>query len=74
MLSEDDRALLDLEACGWVHEGTKLGAIGWRLDLRPAAYYQRLNALLDDPAALEYAPALIYRLRERRERARRGHA
>ncbi len=70
MLSDDDRALLDLEACGWVHDGAKVGAIGLRLGLNPHRYYARLNALLDEPAAAQYAPALVSRLRRRRDAAR----
>jgi hypothetical protein len=40
---------------------------------RPTRYYQVLNHLLDDPAALAYAPATVrrlQRLRDRRQRAR----
>lgn len=70
MLTDQDRAVLDFEARGWIREGVKLGAMGLELDLRPTAYYMRLNRLLDDPAAEEYAPILVRRLRRVRDRAR----
>jgi hypothetical protein len=62
VLSGDtDRAVLDLEARFWKHQGTKEAAIRTELGLTPVRYYQRLARLLDDPAALAYAPAAVRR-------------
>lgn len=69
-VSEVDRAVLDLESRVWAFQGAKEGAIRAELDLSPVAYYQRLNALLDDPAAMAHAPMLINRLRRVRSARR----
>lgn len=67
-LSEHDAALLDFEA-GWFAEMVpKEQAIMERFAMSSARYYQRLNALLDSPAALEYQPLLVKRLRRMRSR------
>lgn len=67
-LSADDAALLDFEA-GWFAEMVpKEQAIMERFGISSARYYQRLNALLDSPAALGYQPLLVKRLRRMRER------
>jgi len=71
MLTDDCRAVLDLEARSWVFAGEKETTIRSKLGLTPGRYYQRLNALLDDPGALEYAPVTVNRLRRIRE-SRRG--
>ncbi|WP_186781108.1 DUF3263 domain-containing protein [Streptomyces sp. CBG9] len=65
-LSEQDRAVLALEARGWQRPGTKERAIREQLGLSPTRYYQLLGALLDDPAALRHDPVTVNRLRERR--------
>jgi hypothetical protein len=39
--------------------------------MSPTAYLQLLNALLDDPLALAYAPVTVNRLRAGREERRR---
>ena len=69
MLDDAARRTLDLEASWWRYAGTKEAAIRDRLGEAPSSYYRRLGGLLDDPAAMEYAPALVRRLR--RQRARR---
>ncbi|MBF4134830.1 MULTISPECIES: DUF3263 domain-containing protein [Streptomyces] len=65
-LSDQDRAVLALEARGWQRPGTKERAIREQLGLSPTRYYQLLGALLDDPAALRHDPVTVNRLRERR--------
>ena len=65
-LSEQDRAVLALEARGWQRPGTKERAIREQPGLSPTRYYQLLGALLDDPAALRHDPVTVNRLRERR--------
>ena len=63
------RRTLDLESSWWRYAGTKEAAIRARFGEDPSAYYRRLGRLIDDPAAMEHAPALVRRLR--RQRARR---
>lgn len=62
-LSDRDQQILDLEAQHWRYSGTKEAAIGRQLAMTATRYYQRLNALLDDPAAVAYAPIVVNRLR-----------
>lgn len=68
-LSDRDRGILKLEARTFRFVGTKEKAIREQLAMSRTAYYVRLNALLDDPAALRAAPALVNRLRARRTSA-----
>lgn len=76
-LSERDRAILTFERQWWTHPGLKEDAIRSLFGLTPTRYYQILNALLDDPSALEFDPMLVKRLRRlrsarRQERSARG--
>jgi hypothetical protein len=69
-LSERDVAVLEIAAANWTGPGPRERAIRERLGMSPTAYYQLLNALLDDPRALSHAPITINRLREARESRR----
>ncbi|APT93797.1 Fis family transcriptional regulator [Corynebacterium phocae] len=74
-LSDLDAALLDFESRAPRSVGAKEKAIRENFDLSPVRYHQRLNELLDDPAALAAQPVLVGRLRrvrERRDIARRA--
>lgn len=66
MLTDTDRAVLDLEGRFWRHAGVKEDAIRTELGLSWVRYYQRLSRLADDPAAVAYAPAVTARVRGRR--------
>ena len=68
-LDETARKTLALETSWWWYAGTKDAAIRVRFGEEPSAYYRRLGRLIDDPAAIGHAPALVRRLR--RQRARR---
>lgn len=68
-LSDRDLRILELEARTFRFVGTKEKAIREQLAMSRTAYYVRLNALLDEPAALRAAPALVNRLRGRRTSA-----
>ncbi|WP_394432966.1 DUF3263 domain-containing protein [Streptomyces sp. SGAir0957] len=70
-LGARERAVLAFEGRGWETPGAKERAIREELDLAPVRYYQLLNALLDDPRALELAPVTVNRLRRVRESRRR---
>lgn len=63
MLSDTDRAVLDLEKRNWKYAGTKEAAIRDELGMTPTRYYQRLARLLQDQEALAYAPVAVNRLR-----------
>jgi hypothetical protein len=71
-LSERDRAILDIEKRSWRFEGAKQQVIRETLDLSPTRYYQVLNELLDDPAALSAEPIVIRRLQRQRQSRRRS--
>ncbi|BCJ43197.1 hypothetical protein GCM10010168_00610 [Actinoplanes ianthinogenes] len=65
-LTERDEQILAFEAKWWKHAGAKEQAVRDTFDLSSTRYYQLLNALLDNPAALERDPVLIGRLRRLR--------
>lgn len=65
-LSDRDRRILALEGRTFRYVGAKERAIREEIGLSKVAYYVRLNALLDEPAALRAAPAVVNRLRARR--------
>jgi hypothetical protein len=70
----DERAerILAFERRWWKHAGAKEQAIRDTFGLSATRYYQVLNGLLDDPAALEHDPVLVGRLRRlRASRTRR---
>ncbi len=68
-LSDQDRRILALEGRTFRYVGAKERMIREEFGMSPTAYFVRLNALLDEPAALEEAPALVHRLRGRRTSA-----
>jgi Protein of unknown function (DUF3263) len=72
MLSDADKALLDLESRRFRQSGRKVAAIVEELGLSQVRYYQRLNQLIDDPEALAYSPVLVNRLRRLRDQRARG--
>jgi hypothetical protein len=70
----DERAvqILAFERRWWKHAGSKEQAIRDTFGLSATRYYQVLNGLLDDPAALAHDPVLVGRLRRlRASRTRR---
>ncbi|BCB80257.1 hypothetical protein Pflav_066670 [Phytohabitans flavus] len=70
-LSERERMILAFESKWWKHAGAKEQAIRDEFDLSATRYYQLLNGLLDNPAALAHDPVLVGRLRRiRSTRAR----
>jgi hypothetical protein len=71
----DERAerILAFERRWWKHAGAKEQAIRDTFGLSATRYYQVLNGLLDDPAALRRDPVLVGRLRRlRASRTRRS--
>lgn len=65
-LAERDRMILALESRTFRYVGAKERVIREEIGISKVAYYVRLNALLDDPAALRAAPSVVNRLRSRR--------
>ena len=72
-LSDRDREIIAFERQWWKYAGAKEQAIRELFDMSATRYYQVLNALIDNPAALATDPMLIkrlHRLRATRQRAR----
>ena len=67
-LSEQDRAILMLEATVAGRAGEKERRVRENLGLSATEYYQRLNALLDRSEALAEYPVVVNRLRRIRDR------
>ncbi|WP_246001737.1 DUF3263 domain-containing protein [Allorhizocola rhizosphaerae] len=65
-LTDRELEILAFEKQSWRHAGAKEQAIRDRFDLSATRYYQLLNALLDNPLALEHEPVLVGRLRRLR--------
>ena len=72
-LSTRDREIIAFERQWWKYAGAKEQAVRELFDMSATRYYQVLNALIDNPAALQADPMLIKRLsrlRATRQRAR----
>lgn len=69
-LAERDIAVLAIAARTWTGPGPRERAIRERLGMSPTAYFQLLNALLDDPRALAHDPVTVNRLRRDRDARR----
>lgn len=65
-LSRRDRDILAFERQWWQYAGLKEQAIKEMFDLSPTRYYQVLNGIIDNPAALAEDPLLVRRLRRLR--------
>jgi hypothetical protein len=73
-LDERSRRILDFEREWWRYAGAKETAILEHFELTPTRYYELLNRLLDDEAALTYDPMLVKRLRRLRVARQRERA
>ena len=71
-LSERDERVLEFERQWWKCAGAKEQAIRELFDMTATRYYQVLNALIDDPAALAHDPMLVKRLRRMRSSRQRA--
>ena len=71
-LSERDRQVLAFERQWWKYAGAKEQAVRELFDMSATRYYQLLNALIDDPAALAHDPMLVKRLRRMRSSRQRA--
>lgn len=66
-ISERDRAILEFERSWWKFEGAKESAVREKFDLTLVRYYQLLNAIIDQPAALEADAMTVRRLQRMRD-------
>ncbi len=71
-LSERDQEILGFERQWWKYAGAKEQAIRELFDMSATRYYQVLNALIDDQAALAFDPMLVKRLRRMRASRQRA--
>jgi hypothetical protein len=61
-----DQEILAFERQWWKYAGAKEQAIRDLFDMSATRYYQLLNSLIDNPAALAHDPMLVKRLRRLR--------
>ena len=73
-LSERDLQILEFERQWWKYAGAKEQAIRELFDCSATRYYQLLNALIDEPAALMADPMLVKRLRRMRATRQRARS
>jgi hypothetical protein len=73
-LSDRDGEIIAFERQWWKYAGAKEQAIRELFDMSATRYYQVLNALIDDPAALKADPMLIKRLRRLRSTRQRARS
>lgn len=71
MLTERQRAILDLEGSWWSYDEPKEVLIRARFGCSIEDYHDELNAVLELPEALEHDPLVVHRLRRQRDRRRR---
>ncbi len=73
-ISARDVEILTFEREWWKHAGNKEQAVRERFDVSPTRYYQLLNRIIDDEAALAHDPMLVKRLRRLRAQRQRQRA
>lgn len=73
-LDERSQRILAFERQWWKYAGAKEQAIRELFDMSATRYYQVLNALIDDPAALAFDPMLVKRLRRLRASRQRARS
>jgi hypothetical protein len=66
-LTDLERTILHIESKHHRAQGSKEKAIIRLTHMSPVAYYQKLNAMLDDPSVYQAAPRLVTTLRARRQ-------
>jgi hypothetical protein len=73
-LTERELQILEFERQWWRYAGAKEQAIRELFDCSATRYYQLLNALIDNPAALQADPMLVKRLRRMRSARQRARS
>lgn len=73
-LTEQERAVLDLESRTWTRTASKERAIAEELGLSVTSYYQLLVYVVTKPCAAHHAPAVVRRIRTMTEKNGRAAA
>ena len=73
-LTQQQREILAFERSWWKEGGSKERAVRETFDMSATRYYQMLNEIIDEPAAILEDPMLVRRLRRRREARQRQRA
>ena len=73
-LTRREHDILAFERQWWKYAGSKEDAIKELFSMSATRYYQVLNALIDRPAALEFDPMLVKRLRRLRAARQRARS
>jgi hypothetical protein len=73
-LSVRDAEILAFERQWWKFAGAKEQAVRDKFGMSATRYYQTLNALIDQPAALAQDPLLVKRLRRLRASRQRSRS
>lgn len=66
-LTDDQKAIIDFAARWWKYAGAQEQAIRDDFEISGTRFWQLLNDLLDEPAALAYDPQTINRYRRLRD-------
>lgn len=61
-ITDRDREVFEFERQWWKYNGAKESAVREKFHMSSVRYYQVLNFLIDQPAALEVDPMLVRRL------------
>lgn len=76
-LSDQDREVLDFAKQWWKYPGARHEALLEKFDYGPTTFFQKLNRIIDDPAAMEHDAQTVNRYRRIREQGqayrRRGN-
>jgi len=73
-LTERELKILEFERQWWRYAGAKEQAIRELFECSATRYYQLLNALIDNPAAIQADPMLVKRLRRMRSARQRARS
>jgi hypothetical protein len=73
-LTPRDQEILAFERQWWKYAGAKEQAVRELFEMSATRYYQVLNALIDQPAALAHDPMLVKRLRRMRQSRQRARS
>ena len=64
--TDEHRRMLDFEQTWWSYAGSKTAEIREQFSMSSTHYHLELNAVLELPEALDYAPMVVKRLQRRR--------
>lgn len=73
-MSDNDRALLELAGAFYREESGRVAAMHARFGMTPTRFWQRVNAILATPGALQHDPLTVNRLRRLRASRVKSHS